>query len=148
MSEMTTEAIRHIEKSSIALLTTVGEDSKPYMRYIGPFVNDGLTVSFFTICETRKVKHITANPFVTLFFQNLGLNVDEFRSVIITGKADRVHDGVEFNSIFEKLDQKSPGYKKYLSGSGVKPWAIYKVTAKTVQFTDLSKKEKSIIEEM
>lgn len=148
MSELTVEAVNCIEKSSLALLTTVGEDNKPYMRYIGPFVNDGLDISFFTMLDTQKVKHIDNNPFVSIYVHTLSQPDDDSKSVVITGKAVRVSEGDEFNRIFEKLNLKSPGYMKYLSGAGVKPWAIYHVTAKTVQFTDLSKSNRTVMEEL
>jgi general stress protein 26 len=67
MSEMTAEALGYIEKSIYALLITVGEENKPCVRYVGPFVNNGLDIYFFTSKDSRKVKHVECNPFVTLY---------------------------------------------------------------------------------
>ncbi len=70
MSVTAAEAVGYIEKSSYALLVTVGEDNKPSVREIGPFANSGLDIYFVTRIDSQKVKHITVNPFITLYFPN------------------------------------------------------------------------------
>jgi uncharacterized pyridoxamine 5'-phosphate oxidase family protein len=136
---MADEAAGYIEKSPCALLITVGEENKPFVRYIGPFVNIGLTLYFMTRVTSEKVKHIKTNPFVMLHFQNANQTIEDPRSVAVTGKAARVPEGDEFNDVVGKLAQKSPGFKKYISSEGFKTWTIYKVTPESVQSTDLSK---------
>ena len=39
MSELAAEALGYIEKSLYALLVTVGEENRPCVREIGPFIN-------------------------------------------------------------------------------------------------------------
>lgn len=104
MSDATVEAVSYIEKSSYALLITVGDDNKPSVREIGPFVNNGLDIYFVTRIASQKVKHINLNPFVTLYFPNTNQVAKEFKSIAIVGKAGRVPEGNEFNGVLDKLD--------------------------------------------
>jgi nitroimidazol reductase NimA-like FMN-containing flavoprotein (pyridoxamine 5'-phosphate oxidase superfamily) len=116
------------------------------VREIGPFVNDGLDIYFVTRRDSRKVRHVNVNSFVTLYFPNTKQDAQEFRSVAVTGKAARLPEGNEFNGVLEKLDRKSPGYKKYISNEGFKIWTIYKMTAESLQSTDYSKSTRTVTE--
>jgi hypothetical protein len=144
MSDMRTEAISYIEKSPFALLVTVGEENKPYLRHIGPLVNIGLDIYFVTRIDSQKVKHIDCNPFVTLYFQSPSQTVEEFKSIVVSGKAARLPQGGEFNDVLERLGAISPGYKKYISSDGFKAWTIYKTSASTLECTDLAKSTKTV----
>ena len=146
MSDATIEAVNYIEKSPYALLVTVGEKNRPFVREIGPFVNDGLDIYFVTRRDSRKVRHINVNSFVTLYFPNTKQDAKEFRSVAVTGKAARVPEGNEFNGVLKKLDGKSPGYMKYIGKEGFKIWTIYKMTAESLQSTDYSKSTRTVTE--
>lgn len=144
MNDLTTEAISYIENSPFALLVTVDEERKPCLRHIGPLVNIGLTIYFVTRIDSQKVKHIDINPLVTLYFQRSNQAVEDFKSISISGKAARIPDGDEFEDVLEKLGEKSPGYKKYISSDGFKVWAIYKISSKSLECTDLSKSTKTV----
>ena len=148
MSALAAEAVCYIEKSSYALLITVGEENQPAVREIGPFVNNGLDIYFVTRIASQKVKHIGVNPFITLYFPNMNQSVKEFRSVAVTGKAIRVPEVDEFNGVLEKLERKSPGYMKYIGKEGFIIWTIYKMTAKSLQSTDYSKSTRTVKEEV
>jgi nitroimidazol reductase NimA-like FMN-containing flavoprotein (pyridoxamine 5'-phosphate oxidase superfamily) len=148
MSAAAAEAVSYIEKSSYALLITVGEENTPSVREIGPFVNNGLAIYFVTRIASQKVKHIGVNPFITLYFPNTNQSVKEFRSVAVTGKAMRVPEGDEFNGVLEKLERKSPGYIKHIGNEGFTIWTIYKMTANSLQSTDYSKSTRTVKEEV
>jgi nitroimidazol reductase NimA-like FMN-containing flavoprotein (pyridoxamine 5'-phosphate oxidase superfamily) len=148
MSDITAEAVSYIEKSTYALLVTVDEGNRPCVREIGPFVNNGLDIYFVTRLDSQKVKHINANPWITLYFPNTNQEVKKFRSITITGQAARVPEGHEFTGVLEKLEQKSPGYRKYISNEGFKIWTIYKMTAGSLQSTDYSKSTRTVKEEV
>lgn len=135
-------------RQSNALLATVGEDNRPSVREVGPFVNNGLDIYFVTRLDSQKVKHIGMNSGVTLYFPNMNLAIKEFMSTAVTGIAARVAEGDEFNGVLEKLDGKSPGYKKYICNEGFKIWTIYKMTAASLQFTDYSKSPRTIREDV
>jgi nitroimidazol reductase NimA-like FMN-containing flavoprotein (pyridoxamine 5'-phosphate oxidase superfamily) len=139
MSSISTEAINYIEQSSYALLITVGEESRPFVREIGPFVNSGLDIYFVTRIDSQKVKQFAIHPYCTLYFPNMNPNPKEFRSVAISGMVSRIPAGAEFNDVLEKLDRKSPGYSNYISKEGFKIWTIFKMATKELQFTDYSK---------
>jgi hypothetical protein len=74
--------------------------------------------------------------------------INEFMSVAVTGKAERVAEGDEFSGVLGKLDGKSPGYKKYICNEGFKIWTIYKMAAVSPQFTDYSKSPRTIREDV
>ena len=148
MSDTAQEAVGYIEKSPYALLVTVDEGNKPCVREIGPFVNNGLDIYFVTRLDSQKVKHIDVNPHVTLYFPNTNQEVKKFRSIAITGKAARVPEGNEFNGVLEKLEQKSPGYRKYISKEGFTVWTVFKITAKSLQSTDYSKSTRTVKEKI
>jgi nitroimidazol reductase NimA-like FMN-containing flavoprotein (pyridoxamine 5'-phosphate oxidase superfamily) len=146
MSEIATEAVSYIEQSPCALLVTVDDENKPCVRYIGPFVNNGLDIYFVTRIESRKVEQIERNPFVTLFIQSPAQSAEELKSVALSGKAARVPQGDEILDVLEKLGRKSPGFKSYIDKEGFTSWAIYKIKTESLQFTDLSKAPKTIKE--
>jgi nitroimidazol reductase NimA-like FMN-containing flavoprotein (pyridoxamine 5'-phosphate oxidase superfamily) len=148
MSQSSQEAVSYIEKSPYALLVTVGEENKPCVREIGPFVNDGLDIYFVTRLDSQKVKHINANPCVTLYFPNTNQEANKFRSIAITGTAGRVPEGDEFNGVMDKIEQKSPGYRKYISKEGFTVWTVFKITAKSLQSTDYSKSTRTVKEKI
>ncbi len=144
MNESITGAIGHIEKSAYALLVTVGEENKPFAREIGPFVNSGLDIYFVTRIDSQKVKQFTVNPYITLYFPNMNLDPKEFKSVTIIGTCFRIPAGTEFNGVLDKLDRKSPGYVKYMRKEGFEIWTIFKMTAKTLHYTDYSKSTRTV----
>ncbi len=144
MNEIVSAAVGYITKSPYALLITVGEGDKPFTREIGPFVNIGLDIYFVTRIKSQKVDHINANPMVSLYFPTMNPAPKEFMSVAITGKAARIPEGTEFNDVLEKLDQKSPGYRKYIGNEGFDIWTIFKMTAASLQFTDYSKSSRTV----
>ena len=148
MSDVAAEAAGYIEKSPFALLITVGEDNTPFARYIGPFVNDGLDIYFITRAASRKAKHIDGNPFVIIDFQIPSQTMEEFKGVAIAGKAARVPEGNERTEILKKLGRKSPGFRNYVSSDGFKAWAMYKIAAHSLQWTDLAKSTKTVKEEI
>jgi uncharacterized pyridoxamine 5'-phosphate oxidase family protein len=148
MSPLAEESVSFIDKSSYAVLVTVGEENKPFVREIGPLVNKGLDIYFVTRIASQKVKHIEAHPIVTLYFPNTNQSAKEFRSIAVTGTTVRVPEGGEFDGVLEKLERKSPGYKNYISNEGFTIWTIYKMTTKSIQSTDYSKSTRTIKEEV
>jgi hypothetical protein len=74
--------------------------------------------------------------------------MEEFKGVTIAGKAARVPEGNECNDVLEKLGQKSPGFKKHISIDGFKAWAMYKMTAQSLQWTDLGTSTKTVKEDV
>jgi len=148
MSDTAAKAVDYIDKSTYALLVTVGEENRPFVREIGPFVNNGLDVYFVTRIDSQKVKHININPIITLYFPNTNQAVKEFRSIAVTGKAARVPEGNEFTGVLEKLEKKSPGYRKYIGNEGFNSWTIYKMTAESLQSSDYSKSTRTVKEDV
>jgi nitroimidazol reductase NimA-like FMN-containing flavoprotein (pyridoxamine 5'-phosphate oxidase superfamily) len=144
VNESITEAIGHIEKSTYALLVTVGEENKPFAREIGPFVNSGLDIYFVTRLDSQKIKQFTLNPYITLYFPNMNLDPREFKSVTVTGTCVRIPAGAEFDGVLDKMDRKSPGYVKYMSKEGFEIWTIFKMAAKTLQYTNYLKSTKTV----
>jgi len=148
VSEIQADAIRYIEDSTYAMLITVGEDKRPYARYVGPFVNDGLNLYFITSLDSRKIAHISANPAVMLYFQMPNQTPGAFKSVAVAGTAGRVPEGNEYEDVLKKLGDKSPGFRKWLNSKEAKAWTIYRITAASMQYTDFAQAKKTIAEEI
>jgi general stress protein 26 len=148
MDAIIEEAGTYIKSAPYPLLVTVGEEDKPYARYIGPVVTDGLDVLFVTRIDSHKVKHIGLHPSVILYFQNADQTPKKFRSVAVSGKAHRISDEIDFNNALDKLGQKSPEYKNYIDKDGPLIWAIYQVTAVTLQYTDFAKSTRTITQKI
>ena len=137
-------AIEHIEKSSYALLVTVGDDGKPAVREIGPFINSGLDIYFVTRNDSHKVKEFTNRPHVTLYFPNTNLPPKDFKTAAVSGTVARISSEAEMHGILDKLGQKSPGYKNYIAREGLNIWGVYKMTAENLQCTDFSKSTRTV----
>jgi uncharacterized protein len=148
MSELSAQAIEYIEKSSVLLLVTVDKENKPSTRYVGPYVNNGLNIFFMTMKDSRKVKHINGNPFVSLYIQLTEQPAEKFKSVGVSGRAMLVGQGAEFDDIFDRIGQKSPGFKNWLLKDGLDKWVVCKVTAASLHYTDFSKSKKTMTEEI
>jgi nitroimidazol reductase NimA-like FMN-containing flavoprotein (pyridoxamine 5'-phosphate oxidase superfamily) len=139
MSELTTAATRYIEQLSHALLITVDEENRPATRYIGPFIYDGLDIYFMASKDSRKVRHISRNPVVTLYFQDISQTQEAFKSVIVSGQAAGIPEGNEFDDIKKKFSRKSEKLDEYLKSEAFNSWTFYRLKTDLVQFTDFSK---------
>jgi nitroimidazol reductase NimA-like FMN-containing flavoprotein (pyridoxamine 5'-phosphate oxidase superfamily) len=148
MSDISSEAIVYIQESSYALLVTVGDENKPFVRYVGPVVNDGPDIYFVTRIVSQKVKHIGDNPRVVLHFQNPSQASEQFKSLSVSGTAVRIANEMEFRRALDKLEQKAPAYGTWIRKDGFASWAIYKTTAQSLQWTDLSKSSMTITEDL
>lgn len=128
------DAVRYIEQTPYALLITVDEKNSPSLRYIGPFINNGPDIIFVTSRNSQKVKHIAANPVITLYFQDINQTVETFKSVAVTGTASQVPEGKEFDDAFESFIKKSPK-----TGVWIRKNTLYKLKAEGIQLTDFSR---------
>jgi|WetSurMetagenome_2_1015567.scaffolds.fasta_scaffold423044_1 general stress protein 26 len=147
MNEIQSDAIRFIEENPVPLLITVGQEnaaSKPFARYIGPVASVGLDIYFVTRTDSHKVKQMEDNPAVICFFQKANQLPEDFKSVAVIGKASRLSEEIEFNRALDLLGQKSAAYRKYIEKEGSASWAMYKVTAASLDYTDFSKSKKTV----
>jgi nitroimidazol reductase NimA-like FMN-containing flavoprotein (pyridoxamine 5'-phosphate oxidase superfamily) len=139
MSETIKDAVDYIGQSRYALLITVDPKISPSLRYIGPFINDGPDIIFMTSKDSKKVKHIALNPFITLYFQDANQTEENFKSASVTGRAFEIPGGEEFENAVKSLIKRSPKIEEWIRGDGFKSYTFYKLRAESVQFTDFSK---------
>lgn len=141
MSPLLSTAVEYLSQFRAVLLITVGEGNVPFVRPVGPFVNDGPDVYFWTDPKSEKVRHIADNPAVTLYFQKEGAEYGNFTSLAVSGIMSHVVDGQELAGFLDKLGLKDPRFREWLEkGGGLETGGIYKVKANRIRFTDNSKK--------
>ncbi len=103
--EITDQIKRHIENDEIMFLTTVSPKGRPSPRPVW-FVWDGSKLNTYSQPDTAKLRHIAANPNVTLS-TNIAPGGGDF--VMVSGTA-KVLEGGPHASQF-------PGYlEKYAAG--------------------------------
>jgi hypothetical protein len=148
MNEIISDAIRYIEESPYCLLITVGEAEKgpfrPFARYIGPVANVGINLYFTTRIASGKVAQMQGSPTVICWFQRPDQTPEKFKSVGVEGVASRLTAEADFNRALDLLGQKSPQYGKYIGKEGQASWAMYRIAATCVHFTDFSKSQRTI----
>ena len=104
-SEFGARVVRRLTDETIAWLTTVGADGTPQPSPIW-FLWDGETVLIYSQPNTPKLRHIAANPRVSLSLDGNGRGGD---IVVLTGEA-RVDDAAPSSA-------ELPAYQaKYASG--------------------------------
>ena len=104
-SEFGARVVRRLQEETIGWLTTVGADGTPQPSPVW-FLWDGETVLIYSQPNTPKLRHIAANPRVSLNLDGNGRGGD---IVILTGEA-RVDDAAPSSAAL-------PAYQaKYASG--------------------------------
>jgi nitroimidazol reductase NimA-like FMN-containing flavoprotein (pyridoxamine 5'-phosphate oxidase superfamily) len=152
MDEIIADAITYVEESPYCLLITAGSGeggaSRPFARYVGPVANVGLDLYFATRIASGKVAQMEEHPLVICWFQRADQTPEKFRSVGVEGVATRLAAEADFNRALDLLGGKSQQYKKYIGKEGRASWAIYKVAATCVHYTDFSKSQRTIQHEI
>jgi general stress protein 26 len=143
MNNTIDDAIKLLEETSTALLTTFIEKNKLDSRLIGPFVNDGLNVYIFTKNNSTKISQIDKEPSVSFYLQNKFENTKEYKSILINGKAIKITKDNEQKNVKDKLEIKSIGYKKWIDKDGWEKWTILRVQPELLKYTDNSKAQSS-----
>jgi hypothetical protein len=152
MNEIISDAIKYIEESPCGLLITVGggegEASRPFARYVGPLANVGLDLYFTTRIASGKVAQMEGHPPVICWFQHASQTPEKFKSVGVEGIATRLSTEADFNRALDLLGGKSPAYKHYIEKEGAASWAMYKIAAACVHYTDFSKSQRTLKQEV
>jgi PPOX class probable F420-dependent enzyme len=105
------EVCRRLESDRYAWLTTVARSGQPVPRLVG-FVFDGTDLTVYSMPDAAKVRHIIANPRVSL---SLDCEGNGNRGVAVGGKA-RV-DAVGTNPLDDERYQAK--YGEYAKGMGI-----------------------------
>jgi nitroimidazol reductase NimA-like FMN-containing flavoprotein (pyridoxamine 5'-phosphate oxidase superfamily) len=138
VSELKKEVENYINSTKYIVLGTV-KDGIPFLRTIGAFANDGLTVYFSTNKNTEKVKHIGKNPHVSLFFQHEGQDITSFKNVSVIGRATQVAEKKEQDKAIGLIGGRNPRFKERVTKGEAKDAAFFKVEPIEVKFLDFSR---------
>lgn len=66
MNDLTQRIFKIIQKPHLAVLATINEEGKPWVRYVTPSATEDLTLRFATFTKSRKVAQINKNNEVHL----------------------------------------------------------------------------------
>lgn len=126
-SEFEARALRRLTEDTLGWLTTVAADGTPQPSPIW-FLWDGETVLIYSKPDAPKVRHITANPRVSL---NLMSDEHGGNVVIFTGEA-RIDESAPL------AHQVPAYYEKYQEGVksiGMTPEAMGQTYSRAIRFT-------------
>lgn len=110
-AELPQEVSQRLESDRYAWLTTVAPSGQPVPRLVG-FVFDGTQLIVYSMPDAAKVKHIKANPRVSL---NLDSDGSGYGVVAVGGKARVV--AVDTSPLDDERYQAK--YGEYAKGMGV-----------------------------
>jgi PPOX class probable F420-dependent enzyme len=110
-TELAQEVFQRLESDRYAWLTTVAQSGQPVPRLVG-FVFDGTELTIYSMPDAAKVKHIKANPRVSL---NLDSDGSGNGVVAVGGKA--TVDAVGTNPLND--EQYQAKYGEYAIGMGI-----------------------------
>jgi nitroimidazol reductase NimA-like FMN-containing flavoprotein (pyridoxamine 5'-phosphate oxidase superfamily) len=133
------DVVDYVSGSKWAIIATVKDGKVPVLRTIGGFANEGLNVYFSTGKETEKVKQISKNQNVAIFFQHEGQERAKFRSVTITGEAKLLSENNGLAKAVAVLGNKNPKFKEKIENGGLDKTAVYQIEPKTIKSLDFSK---------
>ena len=135
------EIVEYIEKTQLAVLSTVRADGTPVPRTIGAFAldNGGKAIYFATLPDAEKTRHIRDNNRVSFLFQHEGQPLPEFRNVVLIGNAARLNDDSELGRAVELITSRSPYVKERIENEGVGTFGFYKINATEIKFLDFRK---------
>lgn len=111
-------AQQRLQSNSIAWLTTVGSDGRPYTVPVG-FVWEGQTVLIFSQPHKQKLRNIRNNPRVTLALDETNRGHDV---VLVEGTAELIDD--------PQISVKLPAYvEKYGAQISSRGWTLEAMAA-------------------
>jgi general stress protein 26 len=116
------KSLELIEKSSIAMLGSIGKDDYPYIKGMMKMSNEGLkTVWFSTNTSSNKIDRFRYNPKASVYF----VNFENFMGLMLLGEIE----------IFNDLETKKrfwiDGFEKYYTEGVDDPdYTILRFTAK------------------
>jgi PPOX class probable F420-dependent enzyme len=99
--ELTEQIEKHLTSDEIAWLTTVTPSGRPAPRPVW-FGWDGAAITVYTQPDAAKVRHIAANPHVTVHFSGTPAGGDV---VVISGSAVLAHEAPLPSAVPGMLDK-------------------------------------------
>ncbi|BBB89529.1 MAG TPA: pyridoxamine 5'-phosphate oxidase family protein [Methylomusa anaerophila] len=133
------EVLNYITETRFAILSYVREDNVPVLRSMGSFVPSGLDIYFSTKKSAAKVQGIEKNKQVSFFFEHDNQTLDSWKSVLLIGEAAQVEQESELNKAVALLSDRSPRFKERIANGDLPNTAIFKITAREVEYLDYSK---------
>jgi len=133
------EVIDYITKTKFAVLAYVREDKIPLVRSMGSFALSGFNLYFSSGKNTSKVSEIVKNPQVSFFFEHPNQNLENWKSVLVLGRAELLTTGTEYDNAVELLGNRNPRFKERVAKGELAHTAIFKIKAKEIEYLDYSK---------
>lgn len=98
------ESLNLVERSEIAILTTLDSEGYPNTRAMIRMENDGLkTVWFSTNTSSRKIQHLTVNTKACVYF----VDFEKWMGLMLVGDVEILRDAESRKRLWRE------GYEKY-----------------------------------
>jgi MFS family permease len=130
---------QYLHDTPFIILSTVDERSGPATRTLASFAADGLTVYFSTSRASDKVRHLGANPHVSVLFQHDRQELPSFRNVEIRGKAEPLSDDGERGRAIALIGARNPRFRQRAEKGELGDAALFRVTPQAVKVIDFSR---------
>ncbi len=132
------DVVDYITKTRFAVFGYVREDRTPVLRSIGSFALSGFNLYFSSGKDAPKVREIEKNPQVSFFFEHDNQSLENWKSVLVLGKAELLTAGTEYNNAVELLSNRNPRFRERASKGELANTAIFKIKAREIEYLDYS----------
>ena len=140
MPDTKQKILQIMQQPILANFATITPDGKPWTRYAMIIADDNMNIRFATFVNSRKIKHIEANPEVHLC---CGVtDMGNWQSYLqIQGKATLNSDSKEKHSFW------NPELKQFFSGPGDPNYGVIIIEPYRIEYYDIDKFEPEIWEQ-
>lgn len=129
------QIISIIDDADDLSIATVREDGYPQATTVS-FMNDGLTIYFGTSTDSQKAKNIAKSDKVSLTINRPYEDWSEITGLSMGGKACRVTDSEEFESVVQLMFKKFPQIPDYALTDNSVELAIFRIDPIVISLLD------------
>jgi len=137
MSDVKSKIQSAFSERQLAVLATINEEGKPWVRYVMLNANDDLTIRFATFAASRKVAHIEKNPEVHMTCGATALNATR-HYMQIQGKAEVSNDPSEKNAYW------NDGLNAYFEGPEDPNMRVVIIKPYRIEYQTMGSKEPEV----
>lgn len=129
------QIISIIDDTDDMTIATVREDGYPQASTVS-YMNDDLTIYFGTSADSQKATNIARSDKVSLTINRPYKDWSEITGLSMGGKASRVTDPEEFESVVKLMFKKFPQIPDYAPTDGSIELAIFRIDPTVISLID------------
>ncbi|HEY6839521.1 MAG TPA: pyridoxamine 5'-phosphate oxidase family protein [Geobacteraceae bacterium] len=128
----------YLNATRFMVLATVA-DGKPALRTMAAFAAEGIAPVFSTHKDTDKVRHIEANPYVSILFEHEKQNLRTFINMTVSGIAVRIDDKASQEHIIRLIGARNLRYQERAARGDLVEQVFYRVEPIEIKIIDFRK---------